>query len=324
MWTFGARVKQAHPPPPNPLLSSFLCPVTLSHWYVHYNDAIETTDRYTAVLTNYLFTPPRCSVPLPPPIQNGDGDYAAGRPTSFCVGDLPGGFIGDARRSDSWQASHAAEQERYDAAEARGYGLYALHAVIGQGTFGRIHLASWQHRGGGVDSAAPSTAAPAAATSSRSLSTEGSSSRAGGGAGGRPSAGGLEGEGGTGARESGHPSSYYAGADSTTTAELSGQASSHLSGALAMGAGAAAAAGPRATRRHRDSRTVRSRSALYPAAAMGISGNEEWAGYGERGGAQLRLRALKSVCKRKVTEKGLVRHMETVSDSQISESACGM
>lgn len=40
-----------------------------------------------------------------------------------------------------------------------------------------------------------------------------------------------------------------------------------------------------------------------------------WKGWGgEGGGARLRLRALKSVCKRKVTEKGLVRHMETVSE----------
>lgn len=46
-----------------------------------------------------------------------------------------------------------------------------------------------------------------------------------------------------------------------------------------------------------------------------LSEEEHWGGFGVEGveGDQLRLRALKSVCKRKVTEKGLVRHMETVS-----------
>ncbi|CAN0510532.1 unnamed protein product, partial [Ectocarpus sp. 12 AP-2014] len=72
-------------------------------------------------------------------VKSFDGDVAAGRPT-----DLPGEFIGDQRHSDSWKTDDAAEQGRYDAAEERGYGLYSLHAVLGQGTFGRIHLASWR------------------------------------------------------------------------------------------------------------------------------------------------------------------------------------
>lgn len=105
---------------------------------------------------------------------------------------------------------------------------------------------------------------------------------------------------GAGARESRHPSSGAGFASTTTEGILGQEASSSFA---------------RAIRRHRDSSsTVRSRSALYPASAFGIDGNEGWAGWaGEGGGAQLRLRALKSVCKRKVTEKGLARHMETVS-----------
>ena len=219
--------------------------------------------------------------------------------------------MGDARRSDSWHASRAAEQERYDAAEARGYGLYALHAVIGQGTFGRIHLASWQHKGGGlgVDSADPSAASPAAETSTGSLSAEGGASSVsggggGGGAGGMPLGGGE----GKGARESCH--SRSSSCASTTTAAILAQ-DSPSSGAFAVGTGA------RAPRRRRYSSTISSSSILYPAAAFGIDGSEGWVEWaGEGGGAQLRLRALKSVCKRKVTEKGLVRHMETVSDRQ--------
>eukprot|EP00752_Nemacystus_decipiens_P011872 g10529.t1 len=251
-----------------------------------------------------------CKQPLL--VKRSDGDYTAGRPTSFCpgIGDLPGGFVGDARRSDSWQASRAAERERYDAAEARGYGLYALHAVIGQGTFGRIHLASWQHKGGVVDSAAPSTATgpPVTETSTGSLSAEGGSSSSGGGGGDGGSAGGMPFEGriggaeGKDARESCHTRSSSRA--STSTAAIFPQ-DSCSSGAFGVGMGAIA------PRRCRGS-TISTRSLLYPAAAFGIDGNEGWAGWaGEGGGSQLRLRALKSVCKRKVTEKGLARHMET-------------
>ncbi|CAN0097671.1 unnamed protein product [Scytosiphon promiscuus] len=93
-----------------------------------------------------------CKQPLL--VKSHDGDSAGGAPTGRTnFGGVPAGFHGDARRSDSWKASDGAdkaEQERYDAAEARGYGLYSLHALIGQGTFGRIHLASWQHRGSGL------------------------------------------------------------------------------------------------------------------------------------------------------------------------------
>ncbi|CAN0432802.1 unnamed protein product, partial [Ectocarpus sp. 12 AP-2014] len=246
-----------------------------------------------------------CKQPLL--VKSFDGDVAAGRPT-----DLPGEFIGDHRRSDSWKTDGAAEQGRYDAAEARGYGLYSLHAVLGQGTFGRIHLASWRHRGGGL---------AAAASSPASLEDRPSSRGGGGGA-----AGAGVGAGEIRARRTTPRARYRISRAAAAAGE--GLASEALpvgfSGAAAAGAGTRRADG------HRTSRSIRYLAGSgRPAGCNNNNGGsggrsdtrhrslfsedgEVWTGpRGEGGGARLRLRALKSVCKRKVTEKGLVRHVET-------------
>ncbi|CAM9595435.1 unnamed protein product, partial [Ectocarpus fasciculatus] len=183
-----------------------------------------------------------CKQPLL--VKSFNGDIAAGRPT-----DLPGEFIGDRRRSDSWKADDAAEQGRYDAAEARGYGLYSLHAVLGQGTFGRIHLASWQHRGGGL--------AAAAAPSSASLAVEDRPSSRGGGAAG----------GGLGAAETRERGNFPRARSRVSRAAASAGEGS-ASGALPAGFRGAVAAGA-GTRRADGHRT--SRSMLYLAGGGGRS-----------------------------------------------------
>lgn len=259
----------------------------------------------------------------PNPEQSRDGDFAAGRPTTFDFGQ-------DNVRSDSWKASQAAQQERYDAAEARGYGLYSLHAVIGQGTFGRIHLASWQHRGGGVDSTATSSAAPAAAAASlsRALSSGGSSL---GASGGGHSGGGAGGRAAEGERDRFRPNSSSPGSTNSMTATSLAQGPSSRSEASTprgfRGGAAGGGAGPRATGRHRISSSTGSVRSLFGSnggeALQALFAEDDgcWDGEGDGGGGQLRLRALKSVCKRKVTEKGLARHMETVSDAKEAQAA---
>ncbi len=280
------------------------------------------------VRTRCSAIPYRHCYPCPPdPEQSRDGDFAAGRPTTFDFGQ-------DNVRSDSWKASQRAQQERYDAAEARGYGLYSLHAVIGQGTFGRIHLASWQHRGRGVDSTAASSAAPAAAAASfsRSLSSGGSSSSATGGGGGSGSD--ARGRAAEGERESCRPSSSSPGSTNSVSATSLAHGTSSRSEAStprgsrgAVGGVAGAGAGTRATGRHRISSSTGSVRSLFGSnggeALQSLFAEDDgcWDGEGEGEGGQLRLRALKSVCKRKVTEKGLVRHMETVSGVKEAQAA---
>lgn len=166
-------------------------------------------------------------------------------------------------------ATEVEEQDNVEA-EARGEGTYSLHAVLGQGSFGRIHLASWRRK---CDTAA-----------------------------------------GFGLTEESSGSSN----DANSCEPRPGQFGANYPSTCEAGQAAAAAA--------------RAAYAVCPVAPAGgefglLSGTqqcercilleEEGVGGGERrvleAGAP-RLRALKSVCKRKVTEKGLVRHMETVSE----------
>ncbi|CAM9833819.1 unnamed protein product [Ectocarpus sp. 4 AP-2014] len=253
-----------------------------------------------------------CKQPLL--VKSFDGDVAAGRPT-----DLPEEFIGDRRRSNSWKIDDAADQGRYDAAEARGYGLYSLHAVLGQGTFGRIHLASWRHRGGELAAAASS---PASLEDRPSSLEDRPSSR--GGDGGAAGAGVGAGE----TRE--RRTTPRARLRIFRAAASAGEGSASEALPVGFRGAAAAGAGTRRADGHRTSRSIRylagsGRSAGRSNNNVSSGGRsdtrhrslfsedgEVWTGWaGEGGGARLRLRALKSVCKRKVTEKGLVRHMET-------------
>lgn len=171
------------------------------------------------------------------------------------------------RHSDSWKIAAAAEHERHDAAEARGHGVYSLHAVLGQGSFGRIHLASW--RGEGDDSWASCS------------STESKNE--------------CDGSFGTHTHLRTASAGSFGKACFQTEAEFGQTRGDTTAGQLQRQQGTTAA-----RERHRD----------RPAAAQ-PRGDQE--GVGEGWGLEPRLRALKSVCKRKVTEKGLVRHIETVS-----------
>lgn len=198
-----------------------------------------------------------------------------------------GTFAADAAagglRSDSWKSFAAAEDERFDAAEAQGYGVYSLHAVLGQGSFGRIHLVSWQR---GVDVSAVS----------RSLQGLNVADDDGGG---RPTL-----------PTTGCPGSFGEGSLSALAAELQG----------ALGGGAPEGwRGKRAASQewhHSVSPSARHRRGCRSSGSVDVppyASEEEEGSSGEVGLQRPRLRALKSVCKRKVTEKGLVRHMETVS-----------
>lgn len=164
------------------------------------------------------------------------------------------------------------EEQDNAEAEARGEGTYSLHAVLGQGSFGRIHLASWRRK--------------CDAASGFGLTEESSGSTN----------------------------------DANSCEARPGQFGANYPSKCAAGQAAVAAAAARAA------------YAVCPVAPAGggygllpgtqqcercILLEEEGVGGGDRkvleAGAP-RLRALKSVCKRKVTEKGLVRHMETVSE----------
>lgn len=178
----------------------------------------------------------------------------------------------------------AAERECDDAAEAMGQGMYSLHAVIGQGSFGRIHLASWRRE-----------------------DTEGLD-------------GGPEAE----IRGGGHFRDEAAAAPSSEggyrEVSLSTVAAGIREALGAGGVGDALGARTRAFWWRRRQRGFDSPGALSISChGFANTREEECDGAGgdgvEVGGpGQPRLRALKSICKRKVTEKGLARHIQTVSD----------
>lgn len=208
-----------------------------------------------------------------------------------------------------------------DASEAKGRGTYSLHAVLGQGSFGRIHLASWRasgegplRGGGGHPVPAPRAFAPCKGAN-----------RAGAAVGPRRQQTASQ------RPRRATPSSVSRVAGRVSLLDSLGMTSfvEDCSGALLAVLGE--------TRlRHRlgnPSQTPQLEALLPPSPPSprpplaGPSEGDEGGGFPQRSGvfdaragdawrwdppAPRRLCAIKSVCKRKVTEKGLSHHMETV------------
>lgn len=184
----------------------------------------------------------------------------------------------------------AAERERDDAAEAMGQGMYSLHAVIGQGSFGRIHLASWRRE-----------------------DTEGLD--------GGPEAE-IRGYGRFRDEAAAAPSSEGGYREVSLTTVAAG-----IREALGMG-GNEDTLGARTRgfwwRRQREFDSPGGLSTSCHGFPSTWEEEFEGAGDGVKvgGSGQPRLRALKSICKRKVTEKGLARHIQTVSDRLLTSLLC--
>lgn len=211
------------------------------------------------------------------------GDAAAG----------PGALL---RGSDSFKGSAAAREERYDALEARGYGAYSLHAVLGQGSFGRIHLASWRKEGDHPASLAGGSDNPSGEVGPGYRARLGGadySSINGGEISCSAVTPGLRGA--DGGRPGGRRQRPPAGGGGGVVVRDSGSSGGSAGVDYAGG-------------RRRFSLDERRRCD-----GGCVMEEEGWGWDGRERALEPRLRALKSVCKRKLTEKGLVRHMETVS-----------
>lgn len=199
-----------------------------------------------------------------------------------------------------------------DVEESRGRGCYSLHAVIGQGSFGRIHLASWR-RFGDTNGVVNST-------------HNNNRNRNVGSSGGNPTLISLL----AGRRQH---QQQYSGSVTTPPTGISPQGSSEM-------AELGASFGLRAYGyvRQRQPSPMRAWNLRIPVSPSTFvkprvdgaepaesdrslsagEGRRERIGLTEGGwrdsgdGESIRLRAVKSVCKRKITEKGLMHHMETV------------
>lgn len=221
----------------------------------------------------------------------------------------------------SWKNSlaAAAEEERQQAAEARGSGYYSLHAVIGQGSFGRIHLTSWRTEE--EQSALLSSPPPVSSSSIERRSTDPARATRpcrGAGRSRTESAGSIreistlpsyasDGRLGSPDRR-GNPGRQTSSNDAALNVAGLGRAGSRRGDGPSL---------PSHSRRHSENSETLDTRCYEPERMFDDErewvGNERWEdGHGEEE-PDPRLRALKSVCKRKVTEKGLVRHVETVS-----------
>lgn len=241
---------------------------------------------------------------------------------------------------------HKSRAER-EADEARGQGTYLLHAVLGQGSFGRIHLASWREDDGGSrhsgetrrrrrnGEAVPrrsnvsndrgdlnsgwgtrttnsrfrhdDAGAVSLAISDRKFHDD-SFSMTGFGA-------SVAEFGQTvrhWARSYVHPRPLPSqSAKSTCVEQHSGAERPHASFHPAWHFADKLGPGDEAAGSSGSWRVAGGKPRVN-----GDEGNDDWSdGDEEEDSGSLWLRVLKSVCKRKVTEKGLTRHMETVRDS---------
>lgn len=225
----------------------------------------------------------------------------------------------------SWGRKETPESgNECNVAEARGRGTYFLHAVLGQGSFGRIHLASWRNSG-----EAPLVASPIY-TGQMSTSNAATHNKAG-------DARVIT----VNSRQSTQVS--YARVARPCHGRISSNSSDTVTFVEECTVALMAMLGTtRARVRGRQRGLISQQQRVPPLppppppmmghrvmipAAFG--GGNEGAGYppttiesigdsadqspwdDDWGGS--RLRAVKSVCKRKLTEKGLCRHMETVS-----------
>lgn len=169
-------------------------------------------------------------------------------------------------------ATAEVEEQETSQAEARGEGTYSLHAVLGQGSFGRIHLASWRRKYDAAVEFGPTDESSGLVNNANSCEA-------------RPGQFGET-----------SPSTCAAGQDVMAAAAARGACA--VCPDTPAGGGFGLLPGTQQCER------------CILLEEEGERGRER----GVVGAGAPRLRALKSVCKRKVTEKGLVRHMETVSE----------
>lgn len=180
-----------------------------------------------------------------------------------------------------------------DVEENRGRGCYSLHAVLGQGSFGRIHLASWRGfedaNGGVVDGTPTPRFHDVITSSSRPLNHHTNRNRNGSSTDGNSTLGSLL----SGRRRRQRQPSPTRTWNLRIPLSPSTFVKPHVGG-------------------DEPAKSDSSRSAGEGRGERVGSVDGSWKDSG--GGESIRLRAVKSVCKRKITEKGLMNHMETVRD----------